>query len=40
MDSIFCITTSISTSFTSDSSKNKRIINSEMITIEDFTKKY
>jgi hypothetical protein len=37
MDSIFCKTTSISTS-TFDSSKNKRIINSEEITIEDFTK--
>ena len=37
MDSIFCKTTSISIS-TFDSSENKRIINSEEITIEDFTK--
>jgi hypothetical protein len=37
MDSVFCRTTSLSTSSTSDSSENKRIINSEEITIEDFT---
>jgi hypothetical protein len=37
MDFIFCNTTSISIS-TFDSSENKRIINSEEITIEDFTK--
>jgi hypothetical protein len=38
MDSIFCRTTSISSSSTSDSFENKRIINSEEITIKDFTK--
>jgi hypothetical protein len=39
MDSVFCRTTSISASSTSESSESKRFINSEEITIEDFTKK-
>jgi len=38
MDSVFYRTTSISTSFTSESSESRRIVQSEEITIEDFTK--
>jgi hypothetical protein len=39
MDFVFFRTTSLSASFTIDSSKNnKKNINSEEITIEDFTK--
>jgi len=38
IDSIFFINTSLLASFTVDFSENKRIINSEEITIEDFTK--
>jgi hypothetical protein len=38
IDFIFFINTSLPASFTVDSSENKRIINSEEITIEDFTK--
>jgi hypothetical protein len=38
MDSIFRKTTSISASSTSETSKSKRIVHSEEITIEDFTK--
>jgi hypothetical protein len=38
MDYVFCRTTSLSASFTFDSSVKKRIINSEEIIIEDFTK--
>jgi hypothetical protein len=39
MDSVFFRTTSISSSSTSESSERKRIINSEEITIEYFTKR-
>jgi len=38
MDSVFYRSNSILTSSTSDTSKNKRIVQSEEITIEDFTK--
>jgi hypothetical protein len=38
MDSIFHRTTSISASFTSETFESKRIVQSEEITIEDFTK--
>jgi hypothetical protein len=38
MDSVFYRSTSISASSTSDTSKNKRIVQTEEITIEDFTK--
>ena len=38
MDFVFCRTTSISASSTFESSKSKRVINSEEITIEYFTK--
>ena len=38
MDFVFFRTTSLLASFTIDSSKNKKIINSEEITIEVFTK--
>jgi hypothetical protein len=40
MDSVFCRTISLSTSSIFDSFNNKRVIYSEEITIEDFTKKY
>jgi len=40
MGSAFYRTTFISASSTSESSKSKWVINSEEITIEDFTKKY
>ena len=40
MDSIFKKTISLSTFSIFDSFNNKRVINSEEITIEDFTKKY
>ena len=38
MDFVFCRMTSISASSTSESSESKRIMNSEEITIKDFTK--
>jgi hypothetical protein len=38
MDSVFHNTTSISASSTSESSESRRIVQSEEITIEDFTK--
>ena len=38
MDSVFYISTSISAFSTSETSKNKRIVQSEEITIKDFTK--
>jgi hypothetical protein len=38
MDSVFYRSISISASSTSETSKNKRIVQSEEITIEDFTK--
>jgi len=38
MDFVFYKSTSISTSSTSETSANKRIVQSEEITIEDFTK--
>jgi hypothetical protein len=38
MDSVFYRTTSISASSTSESSESRRIVQSEEITIEDFTK--
>jgi len=38
MDSVFHMTTSISASSTSESSESRRIVQSEEITIEDFTK--
>ena len=40
MGSVFYRTTFISASSTSESSESKWVINSEEITIEDFTKKY
>jgi hypothetical protein len=39
MDSVFHRTTSISASSTSESSESRRIVQSQEITIEDFTKK-
>ena len=39
MDSVFYRSTSVSASSTSETSENKRILQSEKITIEDFTKK-
>ena len=38
MDSIFHMTNSISAPFTSETSESRRIVQSEEITIEDFTK--
>ena len=38
MDFVFCRMTSISASSTFESSESKRIMNSEEITIKDFTK--
>ena len=38
MDSVFYKSTSVSASSTSETSKNKRIVQSEEITIKDFTK--
>ena len=38
MDSVFYKSTSVSAFSTSETSKNKRIVQSEEITIEDFTK--
>ena len=40
MDSVFYRSTSVSASSTSETSENKRIVQSEKITIEDFTKKH
>jgi hypothetical protein len=40
MDSVFHRTNYISTSSTSETSESRRIVQSEEITIEDFTKKH